>query len=41
MIKLDTEVIITYKKNGNIKSCVSIYDKQITNEPLTIAGNEI
>jgi len=31
---LITGVTITYKKNGNIKKCVSIYDNEITNKPL-------
>ena len=34
MKTLKTEVKITYKKNGNINKCVSIYDNQATNKPL-------
>ena len=34
MKTLNTGIKITYKKNGNIKKCVSKFDKQITNKPL-------
>lgn len=33
-VKLNTDVIITYDKKGNIKSCVSPFDKSVTNKPL-------
>lgn len=33
--RLFTEVVITYKKNGNIDTCVSPYDNAVTNNPLT------
>lgn len=32
--KLDTCVIITYKKNGNINSCKSIYENSECYKPL-------
>ena len=34
MKTLSTGVAITYKKNGNVKKCVSIYDNAVTNQPL-------
>ena len=34
MKTLNTGVVITYQKNGNIKTCTSIFDKQVTNKPL-------
>ena len=35
MITLNTEVQITYKKNGDIKKLTSVYDKdKVINEPI-------
>jgi hypothetical protein len=34
MKKLDTDVVITYKKNGNIKTIKTPYQKDITYKPL-------
>jgi hypothetical protein len=35
MTKLNTEVQITYKKNGDIKTLTSVYDKdKVINEPI-------
>ena len=34
MKTLNTGVKLTYQKNGDIKTCVSLYDKEITNKPL-------
>lgn len=34
MKTLTTGIKITYRKNGNIKKCVSDYDKSVTNKPL-------
>lgn len=34
MKKLNTGIVISYNKNGNIKACVSIYDNTVTNKPL-------
>ena len=33
--KLNTEIEITYKKNGDIKTLTSVYDKdQVINKPI-------
>jgi hypothetical protein len=33
--KLNTEIEITYKKNGDIKTLTSVYDKdQVINQPI-------
>ena len=32
--KLFTGITITYEDNGNIKTCVSLYDNAVTNKPL-------
>jgi len=34
MKTLNTGVVITYYKNGNIKTCKSVFDKQVTSKPL-------
>lgn len=34
MKTLTTGIKITYQDNGNIKTCVSDYDKAVTNKPL-------
>lgn len=36
MTELDTGIVITYNKKGNIKKCISMFDNQATNNPLTI-----
>ncbi|MCP4355968.1 MAG: hypothetical protein GY793_10140 [Proteobacteria bacterium] len=33
-VKLKTDVVITYKENGNIHTCASPYDNAVTNNPL-------
>ena len=33
-IRLNTGVVITYKEQDNIKTCKSIYDNDVTNQPL-------
>lgn len=37
MKTLNTGISIKYNKNGNIKECISIFDKQITSKPLTMS----
>lgn len=34
MTALSTGIETTYYENGNIKTCVSIYDNAVTNKPL-------
>lgn len=34
MKKLTTGVVVRYKKNGNIDTCISIYDNAVTSKPL-------
>ena len=34
MKKLNTDVVIRYKKNGNIKSIATPYDNDITHQPI-------